>query len=109
MCASAYGDASPAGLSGLADRRSVRGLGIQRDLDPVVVERRAAAQVGIALGDGGVDVAAGPEQLRPLLLERERDARPRAVVDDSLGAERSAVVVHPNRRTCRDAALARVD
>ena len=58
----------------------------QRDLDPVVVERRAAAEIGVALGDRDVHVLARPEQLRPLLLVGERDAGLRGVVDDGLGA-----------------------
>src|SRR4051812_27351499 len=82
---------------------------IELDLDPVVVERRAAAHIRVALRDRRVDVAPGPDQLRPLLLVGERDARPARVVDDRLGTERSSVVAHAPLRAGLDSAPTRVE
>src|SRR5688500_13083398 len=51
------------------------------DLHPVVVEDRAAAHVGVALLDCGVDVRAAAHVLEPVALGRGDDAGPHAVGD----------------------------
>src|SRR4249919_2738605 len=65
-------------------RASPRLREIELDLHTVVVKGRAAAEVGVALRDRHVDMLARAEQLRPLLLVGERDARLCGIVDHGL-------------------------
>src|SRR5689334_7367076 len=50
-----------------------------RDLDPVVMEDRASAHVGVALLDGRVDVRAAADVLEPVALGRGDHAGPDAL------------------------------
>src|SRR4051794_7921270 len=64
------------------------------DLHAVVVEDRAAAHVGVALLDGGVDVRAAAHVLEPVALGRADDAGTHAVGQLDGGQEAAAGVEH---------------
>src|SRR2546421_7041094 len=82
--------------------------GRARDLDAVVVEAWAAAEVGVPHGGRRVHVRVRRRQLRPLRLERERDAGPGRVVYDCLCDELAAVVPDADRIAARESACGRV-
>src|SRR3954468_15609348 len=88
------GFGSPTGRDASLISRLVKGIpGHARDLDPVVVEDRSSAHVGVALLDGGVDVRAAAHVLEPVALGRGDHAGPHAVRDDDLRFEAAAGVV----------------
>src|SRR3954452_15190064 len=85
---------SPTGREASLTSRLVKGiLRHARDLDAVVVEDRAAAHVGVALLDGGVDVRAAAHVLEPMPLGRRDHAGANAIGDDHVGLEAAAGVV----------------
>src|SRR4051794_9653955 len=64
---------SPFGREASLTSRLVYGIALNAsplDLHAVVVEDRAAAHVGVALGDGGVDVGPTADVLEPVALGR---------------------------------------
>jgi hypothetical protein len=77
------------------------------DLDPVVVEARATADVAVPHGRGGIDAGAAGEP-RPIGLEGEGDAGSSPLVDRHDAIERAAIVLHPNGVTVDEIAKRRV-
>src|SRR5690242_5622671 len=65
------------------------------DVDAVVVVDRAAAHVGVALLDRGVDVRPAADVLEPVALGRADDAGPDHVADRDLREEAAAGVEDP--------------
>src|SRR3954451_11162474 len=90
---------SPAGREASLISRLVQVIGRHAsplDLHAVVVEDRAAAHVGVALLDGGVDVGAPAHVLEPVTLGRADHARAYAIRDLDGGQEAAARVEDPS-------------
>src|SRR6476620_6328980 len=79
------------------------------DLDQAVVEARRAADVGEALVRQLVAVLAVGGELPPPDAEPVDDARPRALADDGLADDATAVVEDANALAIGDAARRGVD